>query len=317
MRTKLLLLGSNAAFIDDFFHQMDDAFEVLCTSRRYDDILGHLKYFQPQALVYCLAQESRDDIVLMVSLKRKLTAANIPLVIIGDAADCTEFTKIAPNMADDILTKPLTAATIESKLSKFLRDWYAPKEDEGEQTQEEAEAPKEKQPSKKKAEPKEDPEQEYQMDSRVTDILAGLGIDESIGDKMFATTGEVLDSGRKHILIIDDDIRMLRMLKSHLEEDYEVATAISGDVGLRFLERRSTDLILLDYEMPGQNGPEVLEKLHANEETKDIPVLFLTGAAERDKIRKALSLKPQGYLLKPIDQKTLLGKVREIFMKQE
>jgi response regulator RpfG family c-di-GMP phosphodiesterase len=57
-----------------------------------------------------------------------------------------------------------------------------------------------------------------------------------------------------------------------------------------------------------------LEKLHANEATKDIPVLFLTGAAERDKIRRALSLKPQGYLLKPIDQKTLMAKVKEVFL---
>jgi CheY-like chemotaxis protein len=120
------------------------------------------------------------------------------------------------------------------------------------------------------------------------------------------------ENHRKHILIIDDDIRMLRVLKSHLEGDYDVATAISGAVGLRFLERKTTNLILLDYEMPNMKGPEVLEKLRENDATKDIPVLFLTGAAERDKIRKALSLKPQGYLLKPIDQKTLLHKVQEV-----
>lgn len=296
MRTKLLLLGSNSAFIDDFFHQMDEAFEVLCTSPRYDDVVGHLKYFQPEALVYCLSQENREDVSKMVSVKRKLYISHIPLIIIGETVDCTEFTKIAPNIVDFTLTKPLTAATIQSQIRKFLREWNTP---EGQ----EAAAQAVQQPEDAQDSIPED----IELDSRVTEILSDLGVADSM-------PAPQEDNRRKHILVIDDDIRMLRVLKSHLESEYDVATAISGAVGLRFLERKTTDLILLDYEMPDEKGPEVLEKLHANEATRDIPVLFLTGAAERDKIRKALSMKPQGYLLKPIDQRTLLGKVKEVFL---
>lgn len=111
---------------------------------------------------------------------------------------------------------------------------------------------------------------------------------------------------RKHILVIDDDSTMLKTLKESLHDEYDVATAISGKVALKFLEKKTTDLILLDYEMPGENGPAVLEKLRANNATKDIPVIFLTGITEREKITKALVMKPQGYLLKPVDHEKLL-----------
>ena len=57
--------------------------------------------------------------------------------------------------------------------------------------------------------------------------------------------------------------------------------------------------------MPEENGLAVLQKLRLNEETKDIPVVFLTGVSDRGKIREALLYKPQGYLLKPIDHEKL------------
>lgn len=111
---------------------------------------------------------------------------------------------------------------------------------------------------------------------------------------------------KKHILVVDDDPLMLKMIKEHLRERYDVATAPSGKVALKFLEKKETDLILLDYEMPIEDGPAVLEKIHANDAVKDIPVVFLTGITERSKIQKALVQKPQGYLLKPVDHDKLL-----------
>lgn len=99
---------------------------------------------------------------------------------------------------------------------------------------------------------------------------------------------------------------MLKLVKEHLREQYDVATAPSGRIALKFLEKKQTDLILLDYQMPVEDGPAILEKLHANEATKDIPVIFLTGITERDKIQKALVQKSQGYLLKPIERDKLI-----------
>lgn len=117
---------------------------------------------------------------------------------------------------------------------------------------------------------------------------------------------------KPHILVVDDDPNMLEVLKGQLEGEYRVATAINGGLALRFLTKKTTDLILLDYEMPVQSGPQVLTILKNNEATKDIPVVFLTGISDTEKIAKALMLKPQGYLLKPVDSKKLLETVKKV-----
>lgn len=121
-----------------------------------------------------------------------------------------------------------------------------------------------------------------------------------------AAVESVIESVKKHILVIDDDPMMLKLIKEYLHEDYQVATAINGKTALKFLEKKSTDLILLDYEMPGDNGPAVLRQLRENVKTAAIPVIFLTGITERGKIQEALAQKPQGYLLKPIDHDKLV-----------
>lgn len=117
---------------------------------------------------------------------------------------------------------------------------------------------------------------------------------------------------RKHILVVDDDSSVLKLIKGFLSEHYDVATAINGKVALKFLETKSTDLVLLDYEMPEENGAAVLRKLRNQKKNENLPVVFLTGVTDKDKIREVLSMKPQGYLLKPIDMERLLTTIKGI-----
>ena len=113
-------------------------------------------------------------------------------------------------------------------------------------------------------------------------------------------------------MIIDDSPGMLKAIKEQLGSDYEVATAINGKIAFKYLQNKTVDLILLDYAMPEEDGPAVFEKLLANPKTANIPVIFLTGINDSAMIQKALSLKPKGYMLKPVDKETLLTKVHEI-----
>ena len=115
-----------------------------------------------------------------------------------------------------------------------------------------------------------------------------------------------------NVLVVDDDTGMLKMMKEIIGQDYDVATAISGKVALKFLETRKTDIILLDYEMPTQTGAEVYERILENPATKNIPVVFLTGVSDRDRIGEVLAMKPRGYLLKPIDTDRLKKTIAEI-----
>lgn len=123
---------------------------------------------------------------------------------------------------------------------------------------------------------------------------------------------EVKKKERYHITVVDDDARMLKVLKEYLHEEYDVATAINGKIALKFLESKHTDLILLDYVMPDMDGPEVYEKIRAMENGDSIPIVFLTGMSEKDKIRKVMELKPQGYLLKPVERDRLTSTIKTI-----
>jgi len=118
---------------------------------------------------------------------------------------------------------------------------------------------------------------------------------------------------RKHILVVDDEPIMLKLLQEQLTPLYDVATAVSGKIALKFLEKKHTDLVLLDYEMPVENGPMVLEKIRANPETENLPVIFITGVTDKAKIQQVLSLKPQGYVLKPVEHDKLLDTVGNYF----
>lgn len=70
-------------------------------------------------------------------------------------------------------------------------------------------------------------------------------------------------------------------------------------------------MILLDYEMPGEDGPEVFKKIREKVAFATTPIVFLTGISDRKKIKEALTLKPHGYLLKPIDKEKLLETIKK------
>lgn len=135
-------------------------------------------------------------------------------------------------------------------------------------------------------------------------------LDTFIKGKMSPADDE--PAARKHILVIDDDPQMLRIIKEMLHDRYDIGTAISGKVAYKFLEKRTTDLILLDYEMPEEKGPQVLVRIREELGLKDIPIYFLTGNTDRAIIKEAMSYNPQGYLVKPIDKETLTDSIKKL-----
>lgn len=117
---------------------------------------------------------------------------------------------------------------------------------------------------------------------------------------------------KKHILIVDDDKNMLKMLHLFLRDEYEVTMVDSGKLALEAVIKHTPDLILLDYMMPLFDGPHVLEIIRKREESRNVPVLFLTSVTDKEKIIECLSLNPQGYLIKPISRSELLQRVAEV-----
>ena len=107
---------------------------------------------------------------------------------------------------------------------------------------------------------------------------------------------------QKTLLLVDDDAVMIRTLREGLSTVYKVIPANSGANALKILERAKPDLILLDYEMPEMNGPQVLEKIKNNPATANIPVMFLTAKTdvklEESHMLKTLPLKEIKEIIK-------------------
>ena len=122
-----------------------------------------------------------------------------------------------------------------------------------------------------------------------------------------------MSDDRKRILVVDDDAMQLNNIKKLLKEFYDVTAVNSGKACLQFLESHECDLIFLDFLMPEESGPQVFYKLRDNPKTKDIPVVFLTGMAEKKVVVKTLTeLKPAGYIVKPSSKKDLVNKIMDI-----
>lgn len=113
----------------------------------------------------------------------------------------------------------------------------------------------------------------------------------------------------KRVMIVDDSPLVLRSLKTLLNDRYIVSLATSGEQALSLISRKQPDLILLDYEMPGWDGKMTYEMLKAQEDTRSIPVIFLTSVSDREHIAAILETKPADYILKPPDQDRLIQSI--------
>ena len=247
--------------------------------------MGHLKYFEPDAFVYCLKSEETENINSLKKIGPKMHQSHIPFIIIGDQKECNEFQKLAYNTADLVLARPITLGAIQEKIVEEIKEWRKKKQETAEH-------------GKKGQTPDPSDEVQAQQGSALS-ILHEL---------------EEVAQGKKkgHILVVDDDPRMLKVIRAHLKDEYDVASAVNGKLALKFLEKRKTDLILLDYEMPGMKGPELFKTIKRNRELSDIPVIFLTGVGEVSKVQQVLEMKPQGYLLKPVDRSKLRDCVKKL-----
>ncbi len=119
---------------------------------------------------------------------------------------------------------------------------------------------------------------------------------------------------KKSILIVDDDPQYLTLVREWLKGIYKVSMANSGLRAIKWLGKNKADLILLDHEMPVTSGPQVLEMLRSDPETKDIPVIFLTGKDDKESVMAVLSLKPEGYVLKASGKDGIVNTIRKYFM---
>ena len=115
---------------------------------------------------------------------------------------------------------------------------------------------------------------------------------------------------KNRILVVDDDKINLLYLNNLLGPEYTLYIARSGEEAIKLACDYIPDLILLDIIMPGMNGYEVLEVLKKTDNTKDIPVIFITGLSSNEDEVKGLALGADDYIVKPFSDAVVQLRVR-------
>ena len=113
------------------------------------------------------------------------------------------------------------------------------------------------------------------------------------------------------ILVVDDQPINVQLLKRKLErESIQVSTAYTGQDALELVKHEKPDLILLDVMMPDMDGIEVCQRLQENDDTRSIPVIFITARSSKEGKLEGLGVGAVDYITKPIDLDETLARVQ-------
>lgn len=118
-----------------------------------------------------------------------------------------------------------------------------------------------------------------------------------------------MKKSKNTLLIVDDTETNMDILVELLGEKYDVVVALDGESALQAASENALDLILLDIMMPVMNGYEVCKRLKEKEQTKDIPVIFITAKDDEQSIQRAYEEGAIDYITKPFKPLELLARV--------
>lgn len=126
-------------------------------------------------------------------------------------------------------------------------------------------------------------------------------------------TDQAVAAGRRRILIVDDShavqSRYREILTAH---DFEVIQATDGLAAIRKSLESLPDLILMDLNMPKLNGIETTRIIKGNPKTSHIPICMFTSEDERDSVIRAIKIGVKDYIIKSLDEESLVKRIRQV-----
>ena len=122
---------------------------------------------------------------------------------------------------------------------------------------------------------------------------------------------ETIESGKRKVLIVDDDAEIVELIVEVLRRDgrFETETASSGYEAGIATQRFRPELILLDYMLPDVNGNVVCQTIRKNPEFENIRIIIVSGVVKQDEIAQLLRSGAQDFIRKPFDVAELTGKI--------
>lgn len=126
----------------------------------------------------------------------------------------------------------------------------------------------------------------------------------------------VAKASRRKVLVIDDEIPLLEVIKKNLEiEGYETLTEMSGETGFVSAVVEQPDVIILDVMMPVVDGWEICRRLREEPRTRYIPIIMLTALDQTQDIVKGLSMGADDYIAKPFRNEELFARIKTVLKK--
>lgn len=122
---------------------------------------------------------------------------------------------------------------------------------------------------------------------------------------------DTIDSGRRKVLIVDDDDEIVELMVDILARDgrFETATASSGYEAGIATEQFQPEVILLDYMLPDINGNVVCQTIRSNPKFEDIKIIIVSGVVREDEIKQLMQSGAEGFIRKPFKVEELTDKV--------
>lgn len=322
------------SIVMDFITHSETYFKCLSTSDCWQDVLGHFELFKPDVYL-CFVDSIYSKILSQTNALRGDSLYNdAPIFVVADEETYAELEQNPRAAISVVIKRPISTDNLILRITAHLeqRERVAKIETEKE-AKRLAELEKRKAENGKNANKEEQnsdnsekrrsiwetwEEEIKPIDAKPVKTNKPPKIIESDQNRTSdeapaqAENKTAKEKGKKHILVVDDDRTVLKMLKSALEEEYDITTMVNGLMVEKFLMAKDVDMVILDYEMPGQTGADIFRSLKANEKTEKIPVCFLTGISDREKIMEVMSLRPHSYLLKPIDMDMLKAAITNL-----
>lgn len=290
VKPRVLFTGNGNRMVENLMDLVMNRYRVRKCLAKENLFADAVASFQPHVVVVCLQDEQKKDLKAYSVLETNSAYAGLPILLIGHKADCEMFQKKMLIKNLHIMERPLNMELFAPKLVEL--------------TEQATETEREKRVAQEA--------EKAEKASAAPVAQPATGGSHGMSDKqvMFIP----LPEDRKSILVVDDDVRMLNVIKLYLQDFYEVTVVPSGKLALKFLSKKHADLVLLDYLMPEMDGPQVLKEIRLNSPNASVPVLFLTGVSDKDMVMKTLEYSPTGYLLKPVTREALLERVMEIML---
>ncbi|MDR1803419.1 MAG: response regulator, partial [Treponema sp.] len=132
-------------------------------------------------------------------------------------------------------------------------------------------------------------------------------------EKFRISTGEE----KQIILVVDDDVIHLELIKNFLQQDYDVTTIESSEKALKLLyQGLAPNLIFLDLVMPGTDGWQTFERIRGISNLHKVPIAIFTASTDPDDMSRAKTMGAVDYLTKPCEQEELLKRIEIILGKR-